>query len=134
QNLERGNSFKDLIKSGANQAIIRVVITNTLGYKESIYGREIIIEKQLRQHGCRLLIGKRNSGGIKMYQSENYELQRIIEKFRLRFDNPLNFMTQELSKKFLTVSTPSKLYDFYYKGTEFKQIHEELEESVNRLR
>jgi hypothetical protein len=47
----------------------------------------------------------------------------------LKFDNPINFLTQENSKKFLNMSKPESLYDLYYKGTEFKDIQEELESS-----
>lgn len=133
QSLERGSSFRNLIKTGENQAIIRVVLRNLYNYKEGRYGPEIILEKQLRAHSCKLMIGRMETGTIKMRTAPTAELQNIIEHYRLRFDNPLNFMTQELSKKFLSSATPAHLYDFYYRGSEFKNIHEELDESFQRL-
>lgn len=123
--LERGNTFKNLIKTGRNQAEIKVIINNVNNYKKSIYSSQIVIEKRLREHGSRLrVIG--NKG--KIINITRYDLEGIIDAYSLRFDNPLNFLTQEQSKKFLNISKPEALYEFYYQGTEFKNIHEELEE------
>jgi chromosome segregation ATPase len=52
--LERGNSYTELIKSGTNQSIIKVVINNYLNYKSERYGPKIIIEKRLRPNSVKM--------------------------------------------------------------------------------
>ena len=128
--LERGNSFKNLIKTGCNQSIIKVKINNHKKYKRNQYGSTIIVEKRLRENGSRLSI--MNDQG-RVVSSKKCDLDNIIADYKLKFDNPLNFLTQEQSKKFLNISKPELLYDFYYRGTEFKDIHDEIEESLSRL-
>lgn len=130
QTLERGNSSTSLIKSGSNQATIKVVINNNLNYKVDEYGDKIIIEKRLRAKEARLSIY--NAYG-KIFTIKKTELENIIERYGLKFDNPLNFLTQEKSKRFLNVTRPEDLYEFYYLGTEFKNIEEELLESSSIL-
>jgi len=123
--LERGNSYASLIKSGAVQATIRVTINNYLRFKPDVYGEKIVIEKRLRDKTAKVSIY--NSLG-KVFNIRKNELESIIERYSLKFDNPLNFLTQEKSKRFLNVTRPEDLYEFYYVGTEFKAIEEELKE------
>lgn len=130
QSLERGNSYASLIKTGTNQAIIKVTINNYLKYKPEKYGDNVIIEKKLRAKCTK--VSMFNSHG-KIFNIGKNELENIIEKYGLKFDNPLNFLTQEKSKRFLNVAKPEDLYEFYYLGTEFKNIEEELQESMNIL-
>ncbi|ELA42671.1 uncharacterized protein VICG_00423 [Vittaforma corneae ATCC 50505] len=130
QTLERGSSYANLIKTGANQATIKVAINNYLRYKLERYGDKIVIEKKLRAKYTKVSIF--NSYG-KVFNIGKNELENIIEKYGLKFDNPLNFLTQEKSKRFLNVARPEDLYEFYYLGTEFKNIEEELQESMNIL-
>lgn len=131
QSLERGNSFKCLIKTGKNQATIKVVINNNLNYKKERYGDKITIEKKLREGSTSVSIYTSHG---KIFKTSKNELSNIIEKFGLKFENPLNFLTQEKSKKFLNISSAEDLYDFYYLGTEFKDIEDELNESMNILK
>ncbi len=55
------------------------------------------------------------------------EMDLIINEYNLNFKNPLNFLTQENSKKILNIKTPTELYDFFYRGAEFKTVEEEIE-------
>lgn len=131
QALERGNSFKNLIKTGCNQAIIRVVINNHMNYKLDRYGTHITIEKRLRPNGSKISIYSQEG---RIFNTKKSELENIVCKYGLKFDNPLNFLTQEKSKRLLNMSKPELLYDFYYQGTEFKDIQDELEASFDILR
>lgn len=130
KSLERGNSYKSLIKTGSNQAIIRLVLNNTLAYKIERYGDTITIEKKLRENLSKTSIY--NSLG-KIFNVGKDEIENIINKYGLKLENPLNFLTQERSKKFLSTSRPEDLYDFYYVGTEFKSIEDDLAESMEIL-
>ncbi|KAM0679881.1 Structural maintenance of chromosomes protein 6 [Glugoides intestinalis] len=130
KSLERGNSYKSLIKTGSNQAIIRVVLNNTLAYKIERYGDTITIEKKLRENLSKTSIY--NSLG-KIFNVGKDEIENIANKYGLKLENPLNFLTQERSKRFLSSSSPEDLYDFYYVGTEFKSIEAHLTESMEIL-
>lgn len=127
--LERGNSYKNLIKTGTNQSIIRVIVNNHNKFKMSRYGSKITIEKKLRHNSSTLNIY--GSNGLKL-KINKYELDLLSDAYCLKFDNPLNFLTQEQSKKFLNVNSPSDLYELYYRGTEFKDIQESIEE-INKM-
>lgn len=128
--LDRGSSFKSLIKTGCNQAIIKICISNTLGLCPERYGSRITVEKRLRGTGSRSVIY--DPQGVPCAASAA-EISSIIDAYGLRFENPLNFLTQEQSKRFLGASRPEQLYDLYYKGSEFKIITDELGESLSRL-
>lgn len=128
--LDRGNSYKNLIKTGTSCATIRVRVNNYKNYKIEKYGQCILIEKKLKENSANFSIS--NHLG-KIFNLRRNELEMIIETYNLRFDNPLNFLTQEGSKKFLNISSPKSLYDFYYVGTEFKNIDEDLENSKKIL-
>lgn len=130
QALERGNSFKSLIKTGCNQATIRVAINNYLGYRADRYGSQIVVEKRLRHTGSKISIYNQQG---RIFNARKGELVNIINKYGLKFDNPLNFLTQDKGKRFLNLAKPELLYEFYYEGTEFKDIQEELEASLGIL-
>ncbi|KAI5168609.1 structural maintenance of chromosomes protein 6 [Pancytospora epiphaga] len=124
--LERGNNVASLIRTGTNQAIIRVVINNHKKVSVDRYGMEITIEKRLRASGSKLAVQKDG----KLTSMSVQELQTLLDAYGLKFENPLNFLTQEKSKKFLMTAGPEELYDYYYRGSEFKTINEELDESL----
>jgi len=126
QSLERGNSYANLIKTGCNQSIIKVTINNYLNYQIDKYGKTVTIEKKLRLASSKVSLY--NERG-RLFNVTKAELDNIIEKYSLKFDNPFNFLTQENSKKFLNVCKPEQLYDLYYRGTELKTVNEELESS-----
>ena len=131
--LERSNNYSGLIKTGTNQAVIRVIINNYNQFKKDKYGEHITIEKIIRIRTTRTLISHKINENIKMQAAKSSEIKQIVDEYQLSFDNPLNFMTQEMSKRFLSSVTPTQLYDLYYRGTEFKTIYEEMNEGITRL-
>ncbi|KAG0416666.1 Structural maintenance of chromosomes protein 6A, partial [Dictyocoela roeselum] len=56
QSLERGSSYKSLIKSGCSVAIIRVVLANTRRFRPDFFGATIIVERRLRSESMSLSI------------------------------------------------------------------------------
>lgn len=128
--LERGKGYRSVIKNGCNEASISVRINNHRRYKLDKYGREIIVSKILGERAAKIYIG--NASG-KMRLSKQSEVDGIINAYDLRFENPLNFLTQERSKRFLRASDSETLYEFYYCGTKFKEVDNELDDCVNRV-
>lgn len=121
--LERGNKFQHFIKTNTNSCIVRVTINNFREYKFERYGRKIIIERQITQNITKTLMY--NERG-KLFKRTKGDIEGILDYYNIKFDNPLNFLTQENSKKILNVAKPQELYEFYYEGTEFKDLEEEL--------
>ncbi|KAI5149084.1 structural maintenance of chromosomes protein 6 [Enteropsectra breve] len=131
RNLDRGSSYANLIKIGCTHAQIRVVINNSKKYKVDKYGDEIVIEKRIKTAASSTHVYCNETS--KMVQITHIELQNILDEYKLKFENPLNFLTQDQSKRFLNIANPATLYDFYYTGTEFKKIEEDLNESESIL-
>ena len=121
--LERGNSFKNLIKQNETSATIIVHINNI--YKIPEFDEKIILIKKIyKDKPNRFSIRKNNS----YVDFKKNDLELFIRLFGLNFTNPINFLTQDNSKKILNVSNSNDLYNFYYEGSEFKNIEEEIQE------
>ncbi|TBT98944.1 chromosome segregation ATPase [Hamiltosporidium tvaerminnensis] len=132
--LERGNSYKNLIKDGEINAKIRVVLRNIKNYKRSFFKDFIIIEKRLRKDSAPLSIYNLKNN---LFSSKKEDLDYILDLFSLRLDNPLNFLTQEQSKKFLNISKPELLYSLFTKGTELEDmtdLHVETENNILQMK
>ncbi|ORD97488.1 SMC6 [Hepatospora eriocheir] len=125
--MERGNSYRSLIRSETQMAVIEATLNNYLNLKSSFYqvpyGDEITIIKQLHFKGTTdikvIIEGKAK-------RLKKYEMDNIMFEYGLNLANPLNFLTQEESKKILNVKKTSDLYDFFYVGTEFKKLDEDI--------
>ncbi|KAF7683221.1 Structural maintenance of chromosomes protein 6 [Astathelohania contejeani] len=134
QSLERGNSFRELIKSGQEQALIRVKLRNNNRFCYDFFGDFIIVEKRLRRESSTLSIFNEQR---RLYSSRRDDLIHILDFLSLRLDNPLNFLTQEQAKKFLNVTRPDQLYRFFLKGTEIEDmvlLHEEAQGNASQMK
>ncbi|KAM0675892.1 Structural maintenance of chromosomes protein 6 [Gurleya vavrai] len=130
KNLERGNSFKDLIKTNSSECKISLILSNTVNFHFEFFGDEIIIERRINEKSNSLFIMNKFK---KVWSKKKEDLDVLLNHFSISFRNPLNFLTQEHAKKFLNISKPSVLYEFFMKGTELeinKTLHKEAEEEV----
>lgn len=109
--------------------MVRVVLNNHLGFCEERYGAQIVLVKRIRRTGVRLVC-VRDGKDEEMRVQDMHEL---LKAYNLQFDNPLNFLTQEQSRRLLGAATPEQLYDFYYRGSGFQSINEEIQEGMERL-
>lgn len=132
--LERGNTYKELIKSNEHTAVVRLCLHNYLDFHADFFGDTIHIEKTLHINFSKLRI---QNGEGRVWSRRSQDLEDIIDMYSLYFDNPLNFLTQDMSKKFLNMSKPQMLYTFFHKGTEIENmemLHDEACEQVERMR
>ena len=132
--LDRGNTYKELIKSGEHTAVIKLCINNHFHFQEDFFGDRILIEKTLHLNFSKLRI--LNSGN-KVWSKKKQDMEDIVDFYSLHLDNPLNFLTQDMSKKFLNLSKPQALYSFFLKGTEIESmevLHAEAYDQVERMR
>ncbi|KAJ8518571.1 hypothetical protein ONZ45_g4365 [Pleurotus djamor] len=51
----------------------------------------------------------------------------------IQVDNPMNVLTQDAARKFLSASHPKEKYDFFLRGTQLSQLHEEYQASMKNL-
>ncbi|MCO5590146.1 hypothetical protein L7F22_044115 [Adiantum nelumboides] len=123
----RGSSVKSFVKQGKSQAIIEVRIKN-MGidaYRHDLYGNRITIERVIRADGGGAWKIKDADGHIVSNKRE--ELDKICDHCNIQVDNPLNILTQDSARQFLTSSSPATMYDFFLRGTHLSQLASEYD-------
>ena len=64
------------------------------------------------------------------------ELDAIIDHFQLQFDNPMNVLSQDMARQFLSSSSPAEKYKFFVKGVQLEQLDQDyrlMEESGDQI-
>ena len=133
---QRASSLKELVKAGAPNALVTVTLSNQGddAYKPDSYGSKIIIERKINVDGAGSWKIKNEAG--KTVATTKAELDSICDFFSIHTDNPLNVLTQDAARKFLTASNPGDLYTFYLEGTQLGQLKREYDftrENVGRM-
>ncbi|KAH8661386.1 hypothetical protein BGZ60DRAFT_491271 [Tricladium varicosporioides] len=118
----RGSSLKSLIKSGADQASLVIKLKNegNDAYQRDIYGNTIIIERNFSRSGTSGYKLKNENG--RTVTSKKGDVDELIEYYQLQVENPMNVLTQDAAKSFITSSTPSEKYDFFVKGVQLEAL------------
>lgn len=126
----RGSSLKDLIKEGANNSHIQVVLANEGedAYEPGKYGSEIIIERVLRRDVQNAPYVLKSENGKKVSQKKS-DLDAILDYFNIAVNNPMAFLSQDAARSFLTASTDEQKYKFFMRGTLMEEIHQNLKHS-----
>lgn len=118
----RGGNLKAFIKEGEESCTLSVKIKNQgdLAYQPEIYGRSIIVERHFTRSG---------TSGFKIKNAEERnistkrsDLEDIIDFFGLQLDNPMNVLSQDMARQFLSNSTPHDKYKFFIRGTQLEQL------------
>ncbi|BFZ56892.1 Structural maintenance of chromosomes protein 6 [Savitreella phatthalungensis] len=133
-NSGRGNSVKELVKHGRQQAIVTVRLRNRGedAYRPEDFGDTIIVERRINADGggSYLVRGKDRT----VHGRKREDLDAITDHFGLAIDNPMNVLTQDVARQFLANATPRVLYDLFMKGVELQQLeadHTLLDEQIN---
>lgn len=118
----RGGSLKSFIKSGQDKALITIKIKNEGddAYRPEMFGHAIIVERHFSRNG---------SGGFALKSSKGNVVSRLkadvddmIEYFQMQIDNPMNILTQDSARNFLTRSTAAQKFKFFVKGVQLEQL------------
>ncbi|TIA89765.1 hypothetical protein E3P99_01907 [Wallemia hederae] len=122
----RGSSLKHFIKSGQTQSQIVLKLKNegTEAYKPSVYGKTIIVERTMKDNGNSLKI-KSSSG--RTVSTTRQELTAICDHFMIQVDNPMNVLSQDQARQFLSASHAKEKYEFFLKGTQLTQLSDEYQ-------
>ncbi|KAE8348908.1 P-loop containing nucleoside triphosphate hydrolase protein [Aspergillus coremiiformis] len=132
----RGQSLKSFIKEGKETATIVVRIKNQGdgAYMPDDYGKSIIIERHFSKTGTSGFKIKAENGRI--ISTKKVELDAIIDFFTLQFDNPMNVLSQDMARQFLSSSSPAEKYKFFVKGVQLEQLDQDyrlIEQSADQI-
>ena len=139
----RGASLKSLIKEGRDSAALIIKLKNQGidAYQPDVYGDSIIIERHFSRTGSSGFKVKSANG--RLISSKKGDVEDIVEYYQLQVDNPMNVLTQDAAKSFITASTPAQKFKFFVEGVQLEaldndyrivsdtcdQIEDQLEES-----
>ncbi|TAQ87344.1 hypothetical protein B7494_g4325 [Chlorociboria aeruginascens] len=118
----RGASLKSLIKEGKDRAVLMVRLKNggPDAYQPDVYGKSIIVERHFAKAGGSSYKLKNAAG--RSISTKKADVDDIVEYFQLQVDNPMNVLTQDAAKTFITASTAKMKYDFFVKGVQLDQL------------
>lgn len=98
------------------------------------YGQSIVVERHFSKSGASGFKIKSDSGRI--ISTKKAELDSIIDYFTLQFDNPMNVLSQDMARQFLSSSSPAEKYKFFVKGVQLEQLDQDyrlIEESADQI-
>ena len=121
----RAPSLKDFIKYGSDAALIGLRLTNggSEAYRPKDYGDVIQIERRISKDGSSSYTIKNAHGRV--VSRERGELTNICEAMNLQVDNPMNILSQDAARQFLSASTPEDKYRQWLRGIQLTQLKEE---------
>jgi structural maintenance of chromosomes protein 6 len=148
----RASSLKSFIKEGTEYTlcpILKYPSANTYrtctlsvkiknggddGYQQELYGSSIIVERSFSRSGASAFKIKNSSGRI--ISTKRSDLEDISDYYALQLDNPINVLTQDNSRQFLSGSGPTDKYKFFIRGVQLEQLNRDydlLHESISQM-
>lgn len=132
----RGASLKSLIKEGEENATLAVKIKNRGdgAYKSDLYGNSITVERHFSRGGASGF--KIKNAEDKIITTKKGDLDDILDYFAFQLDNPINVLTQDMARQFLSNSTAADKYKFFIKGTQLETLdadYKVLEEHLDGI-
>ncbi|KXT02936.1 hypothetical protein AC578_10606 [Pseudocercospora eumusae] len=131
----RAKGLKALIKEGTDKATVGVTIKNEgeSAYKPELYGRSITVERHFTHTSGTF---KLKSAAGTTISTKKSDLDDMLDYFSLQMDNPINVLTQDKARAFLSNSTPTEKYKFFMKGTQLEILNADyklLEENLDNV-
>ncbi|KAI0081596.1 P-loop containing nucleoside triphosphate hydrolase protein [Panus rudis PR-1116 ss-1] len=131
----RGNGLKSFIREGQSAAEVTVVLKNQgeEAYRHNDYGDSIVITRRFTKDGSSSYKIKSKDG--KVISTKREELSAICDHMNIQVDNPMNILTQDSARQFLSASQPADKYKFFLRGTQLQQLSDEYEiclENINQ--
>ncbi|KAF7288674.1 p-loop containing nucleoside triphosphate hydrolase protein [Mycena chlorophos] len=121
----RGNGLKSFIREGQAAAEVTIMLKNQgeEAYKPKEYGKSIVINRRFTKEGNSSWKIKSKDGRVISTKKE--ELAAICDHMNIQVDNPMNVLTQDSARQFLSASTPNDKYKFFLRGTQLSQLSDE---------
>lgn len=90
--------------------IVRIKNQGDGAYMPDEYGKSIIVERHFSRNGTSGFKLKSENGRI--ISTKKAELDAITDFFSLQIDNPMNVLSQDMARQFLSTSSPAEKYKF----------------------
>jgi chromosome segregation ATPase len=132
----RGQSLKSFIREGQDKAIITVKIKNhgDGAYMPDEYGNSIIVERSFSKNGSAGFKLKSEKGRI--ISTKKADLEEICDHFSLQMDNPMNVLSQDMARQFISGSNAAEKYRFFIKGVQLEQLDQDyriIEDNLDNI-
>jgi structural maintenance of chromosomes protein 6 len=132
----RGQSLKSFIREGQDKAIITVKIKNQGdgAYMPDEYGSSIIVERSFGKNGSAGFKIKSEKGRI--ISTKKADLEEICDHFSLQMDNPMNVLSQDMARQFISGSNAAEKYRFFIKGVQLEQLDQDyriIEDNLDNI-
>ncbi|KAJ7022440.1 P-loop containing nucleoside triphosphate hydrolase protein [Mycena alexandri] len=111
----RGNGLKSFIREGQSEE----------AYKPKDYGKSIVITRRFTKEGNSSWKIRSKAGRV--ISTKKDELAAICDHMNIQVDNPMNVLTQDAARQFLSASAPTDKYKFFLRGTQLSQLSEEYD-------
>ncbi|KAH7920482.1 P-loop containing nucleoside triphosphate hydrolase protein [Leucogyrophana mollusca] len=133
----RGNGLKSFIREGQPAAEVTISLKNQgeEAYKPKEYGKSIVVTRKFTREGSSSWKIKSKDG--KVVSTKKDELSAICDHMNIQVDNPMNVLTQDAARQFLSASHPSDKYKFFLRGTQLSQLSDEYDtclENINQTK
>ncbi|KAK0221980.1 P-loop containing nucleoside triphosphate hydrolase protein [Armillaria fumosa] len=121
----RGSGLKAFIREGqpASEVTIQIKNQGEEAYKPKEYGKSIVITRKFTKEGNSSWKIKSKDG--KVISTKKEELAAICDHMNIQVDNPMNVLTQDAARQFLSASHPTDKYKFFLRGTQLSQLSDE---------
>lgn len=121
----RGASMKKFIKEGAEQAriICRIKNQGEDAYMHDEYGDRIEVERHFSRSGTSGYKIRNASG--RQISTKRADLEPILDHFALQIDNPLNVLSQDMARSFISSANSADKYKFFIKGVQLEQLDQD---------
>ncbi|KAJ7021611.1 P-loop containing nucleoside triphosphate hydrolase protein [Mycena alexandri] len=123
----RGNGLKSFIREGQSAAEVTISLKNQgeEAYKPRDYGKSIVITRRFTKEGNSSWKIRSKAGRV--ISTKKDELAAICDHMNIQVDNPMNVLTQDAARQFLSASAPTDKYKFFLRGTQLSQLSEEYD-------
>ena len=132
----RGASLKSFIKEGKETAVITVRLKNQGdgAYMPDEFGETIQVVRQFSRSGTSGFKVKSKTGRI--ISTKKADLEEICDHFALQMDNPMNVLSQDMARQFISTSNAAEKYKFFVKGVQLEQLDQDyriIEENLDNI-
>lgn len=114
------------VQTGKPSALISIKLSNdgAEAFKPELYGKSITVERRITVAGTGGYALKNETG--KVVSEKKEELIRMLEKFNVQIENPVNILSQDIAKTFLYKLDASDLYSIYNTATRLDFMQEQF--------
>ncbi|KAG1745864.1 P-loop containing nucleoside triphosphate hydrolase protein [Suillus paluster] len=129
----RGSGLKSFIREGQQASEITISLKNQgeEAYKPKEYGKSIVITRKFTRDGSSSWKIKSKDG--KVVSTKRDELSAICDHMNIQVDNPMNVLSQDSARQFLSASHPADKYKFFLRGTQLSQLSEEYDTCLDNI-